>query len=139
MQTLELMRTEEEVDVTRALEIDPSIFTGTWLTTNSSTRGIVKMIIELRGGQLIARSFGACSPEPCDWGEAIATVFAEGPGSSKPLAFSAVYDFGFMSSHLQAKVKKGVLVVAGFNRFQDNSGRSNYFSREFFYRSDEIA
>ncbi len=49
-------------------------------------------------------------------------------------AFSAVYDFGFEEVRLQANVKLGVLVVASFNRFRDESGRSNYFGREFFYR-----
>jgi hypothetical protein len=38
-----------------------------------------------------------------------------------------------METHLQAKTEKGVLVVASFNRFKDQSGRSSYFSREFFY------
>jgi hypothetical protein len=27
-----------------------------------------------------------------------------------------------------------VLVVASFNRFKDGSGRSSYFTREFYYR-----
>ena len=137
MQVIDSMRAEEEVVPTNERGIDPSIFAGTWLTTNSATRGIVKMIVEVRGEGLFARTFGACSPEPCDWGWTVASVFTEGPGSSKALAFSAIYDFGFMQTHLQAKVKKGVLVVAGFNRFKDDSGRSNYFSREFFYRLDE--
>ena len=138
MHALECMRVEEEVEVSVPLEIDPSIYAGTWLTTNSETRGIVRMIVEPRDGRLMVRTFGACLPEACDWGETTATVFADGPASARALAFSAVYDFGFMQTHLQAKVKKGVLVVAGFNRFNDDSGRSNYFSREFFYRVDGI-
>ncbi|HEU4388484.1 MAG TPA: hypothetical protein VFV34_11850 [Blastocatellia bacterium] len=137
MHVLECMRAEEEVEITGRLEIDPSIYAGTWLTTNSETRGIVKMIVEPRGGHLMVRTFGACSPEPCDWGETVGVVFADGALSAKALAFSASYDFGFMETHLQAKIKKGVLVVAGFNSFKDDSGRSNYFSREFFYRPDE--
>jgi hypothetical protein len=109
-------------------------FIGTWITTNNSSRGIVKIIVRAKGQGLIIRAFGACSPEPCDWGETTATLFSDGPASFKGLAFSARYDFGFMATHLQAKVKKGVLVVAVFNRFSDSSGRSNYFSREFFYQ-----
>jgi hypothetical protein len=62
-------------------------------------------------------------------------VFTDGATSSTSLAFRAFYDLGFKETILQAKVKKGVLVVANFNRFKDGSGRANYFSREFFYRA----
>jgi hypothetical protein len=116
--------------------IDTSPFVGNWITTNVATRGIVKLEITAVEDGLSVHAFGACHPEPCDWGSAKASVFADGIDSTAGLAFCASYDFGFMESDLQAKIKKGVLVVAGFNRFKDDSGRSNYFSREFFYRLD---
>jgi len=120
-----------------ARKIDTSLFVGNWVTTNRATRGIVRIVVRESGAGLVVHAFGACSPVPCDWGQAEASVFADGVGSTTGLAFSATYDFGFMESDLQAKIKKGVLVVAGFNRFKDGSGRSNYFSREFFYREDQ--
>jgi len=83
---------------------------------------------------LVIQGFGACAPPFSDWGEARGRIFAEGVTSKRGLAFSAVYDFGFKETYLQAKVKKGVLVVANLNMFKDGSARSNYFSREFFYR-----
>ncbi|HET9867314.1 MAG TPA: hypothetical protein VFQ06_08490, partial [Nitrospira sp.] len=36
---------------------------------------------------------------------------------------------------LQANTKAGVLVVVGLVEFRDGSGRSNFFDREFYYRS----
>ena len=84
---------------------------------------------------LIIHAFGACAPPFCDWGEVRGRIFADAVTSKRGLAFSAVYDFGFKETYLQAKVKKGVLVVANLNRFKDGSPRSNYFSREFFYRT----
>ena len=54
--------------------------------------------------------------------------------TTEALAFEATYDHGFLEVHLQANVKAGVLVVASLNRFVDDSGRSSYFTREFYYR-----
>jgi hypothetical protein len=53
------------------------------------------------------------------------------------MSFSAFYDFGFMETQLQAHVRQGVLIIAKFDRFKDNSGRANYFSKEFFYRAEQ--
>ena len=86
-------------------------------------------------GTCSCAAFGATPPSLCDWGEAAAAVFADGPDSSAPRAFTARFDLDFKEVSLQAKVKKGVLVVANFNRFSDDSGRAPFFSREFFYRA----
>jgi len=138
-ESLKCLRAEEDVDLGAAeanQPIDGKPFLGSWYTTNRATRGIVRINIEPSGDSsqaLTLRTYGACTPSPCDWGETGGKLYSESPASRKGLAFSAVYDFEFMETHLQAKIKKGVLVVAVFNRFKDDSGRSNYFSREFFY------
>ena len=31
-------------------------------------------------------------------------------------------------------VDTGLIIIAAYNEFSDDSGRSNYFSREFYYR-----
>ena len=115
--------------------IDPGIFVGDWTTTNQQTQGIARLIVREVDGRLFVRAFGATPPSLCDWGEAAAAVFADGPDSSAPRAFTARFDLDFKEVSLQAKVKKGVLVVANFNRFRDDSGRAPFFSREFFYRA----
>jgi hypothetical protein len=62
------------------------------------------------------------------------------PAASMPttrLVFFAVYDFDFMRMFLAANMNKGLLIIASYNTFRDGSGRSNYFSREFFYRAED--
>ena len=48
--------------------------------------------------------------------------------------FLARYDFGFADLTLAANEAKGLLIIAAFSTFRNGSGRSNYFTREFFYR-----
>ena len=72
-----------------------------------------------------------------DWGEAPAELFADLPESTQATSFTSFYDLGFMSVWLLVYVNKGVLVVISLTRFQDGSGRSNYWGREFFFHSRE--
>jgi hypothetical protein len=124
-------RVEAETPV-RAL--DTARFIGTWLSTNRDTQGIAKLVVRRDHDGLRVRAFGMGVASLCEWGEAEGQVFADSITSTMGHAFRAVYDLGFKETILQAKVKKGVLVVANFNRFKDGSRRASYFSREFFYR-----
>jgi hypothetical protein len=40
-----------------------------------------------------------------------------------------------MTAETHVRVNKGVLVIVLYVTFHDDSGRSNYLNREFFYRS----
>jgi hypothetical protein len=115
--------------------LDLALLAGEWLNTNAN--GTIARIVcqPTVDGRLAVTSEGRCTPEPCRWGTVDAPVFAFTFDSPEAGAFSAVYDLGFMEVRLQANVKSGVLVVASFNHFRDDSGRSNYFDREFFYRT----
>ena len=113
-----------------ALALDLSILLGDWRNTNASG-GITRIVCEPAGD---GRMTIHCYSNIRDWGVAVAPVFAFTFDGKQAAAFSAAYDFGFEEVRLQANVKSGVLVVATFNRFRDESGRSNYFDREFFYR-----
>lgn len=115
--------------------IHPEPLLGTWLNTNTATRGITSAILSRQGGQIAVRIVAAGDPGPGDWGETEASLFAADASSSEAMSFSAFYDFGFMETQLQAHVRQGVLIIAKFDRFKDNSGRANYFSKEFFYRA----
>ncbi|MCI0488175.1 MAG: hypothetical protein L0229_16430 [Blastocatellia bacterium] len=114
--------------------LDPSPLLGTWLNTDGRARGIIKIAFRMTGDSFKAHALGACEPSPCDWGEVDAALFADTAASLEGTNFSAFYDFGFMDAHLQGYIRQGVLVVATFNRFKDGSRRSNYFTKEFFYR-----
>ena len=84
------------------------------------------------------RVFGAGETEPIDWGEFEVKVFADHVDSPEGTKFSMVYEFGFMQVRMHGWVKLGVLVIAVFNLFTDDSGRSNYFDREFFYAEESL-
>lgn len=140
MGTLDISRLEEQPgSETQALDDTTAAqFVGDWTTTNPNSRGIAEVVITPQEQGLLVHAFGAGQPELHDWGTVQATVLADSPASSRIRAFHAVYDFGFLESCLQAKTEKGVLVVATFNRFKDQSGRLSYFSREFFARTLKI-
>lgn len=113
--------------------VDPSPLVGTWLNTDKRTGGINKLILRQVDGALLVRAFGACEPEPCDWGEVGGYAFSSGISSSEAMAFTASFDFGFMETSIAVYLKGGILVLDSFNAFHDDSGRANYFSREFFH------
>ena len=116
--------------------VDPTPFVGTWINTNDSARHkIARVVISIKDGSLVVHAYGDCSPDLCDWGEVMADVFAESIRSHEAMSFSAVYDFGFMESYLQSNLKHGTLVIATCNKFKDDNGRSNYYTREFFYQT----
>jgi hypothetical protein len=115
--------------------IHPEPLLGTWLNTNTATRGIASATLTHKDGQTVLRIVAAGDPGPHDWGETAASLFSADASSSEAMAFSAFCDFDFMETQLQAHVRQGVLIIAKFDRFNDSSGRSNYFSKEFFYRA----
>jgi hypothetical protein len=114
--------------------LDLSILLGDWLNTNAAG-SIARIICEPFGeGRMTVHCYGRAARD-IDWGLVDAPVYAFAFDGKQAGAFSAVVDLGFEEVRLQANVKAGVLVVATFNRFRDGSGRSNYFQREFFYRT----
>jgi hypothetical protein len=126
-----------QVQSTATGSIHPEPLLGTWLNTNMATRGITSAILSRQSGQIMVRIVAAGDPGLSDWKETEASLFAADASSSEAMSFSAFYDFGFMETQLQAHVRQGVLIIAKFERFKDSSGRSNYFSKEFFYRAEQ--
>ncbi|MBZ5505851.1 MAG: hypothetical protein LAO78_10220 [Acidobacteriia bacterium] len=133
MTSLTYLRAEEQAGSGIAIQPDPLL--GTWLNTNTDTRSIASAVLERKGNQTVVRIVPAGNSK-CDWGETAARLFTDSTSSSEAIAFSAVYDFGFMETSIQAHMRQGVLIIARFDRFKDNSGRSNCFSKEFLYREE---
>ena len=125
------------VAVERMLDVSPLL--GEWSNTNDSATGIARLLITQTGNEIAVRVFGAGQPQPFDWGEAPVELFAELPELKQATSFTSLYDLGFMSVWLLVYLNKGVLVVISLTEFQDGSGRSNYWAREFFCSREPVA
>lgn len=137
MKTLDYVRAEDQLPDQAAPPdgpLDSSLLVGTWYATDKEATGVVRLELRTQDGMLYVRTFGADTTEPYDWGEVEATAYGSNVTAVDAMAFSAVYDFGFLVTVLAAYAKQGILVLDTFNTFTDSSGRSNYFSREFFHR-----
>jgi hypothetical protein len=112
--------------------------TGRWANTNRDTRGIAEIAIRQDGGRFLIGVVGVGEGGPVRWPEAEAKAFAnlEEEAGQRAVALAADFDFGFMRAETYFRVNKGVLVIVLFNTFRDDSGRSSYVNREFFYRLD---
>jgi hypothetical protein len=67
-----------------------------------------------------------------DWGPAPVKLCAASPRSRATAGFTCTYDFGFAETRLQAMIMKGLIVLAQFHKFKDDSNRMNFFVREYF-------
>lgn len=112
--------------------LDLSAFPGTWVNSNPETSGIARMLMTEEGGRLRLQVY-AIGPEGLiDWGTVDVKPFTATPSSRAGTGFTCVYDFGFAETELQAMLLKGLMVLAQLHRFKDDSGRMDYFVREYF-------
>jgi hypothetical protein len=113
-----------------------STFAGIWRNTNSEGSGIDTVSFSAEDGSVM-RIVGRDDSGLHDWGTTTVEIYTEVGTVSEPAKIKARYDLGLLDVLLHGWVKQGVLVLALFRRFKDESGGSNYFDREFFYRTDE--
>ena len=106
---------------------------GTWVNIDSHTGGIVKIVLGWTNA-LQVHAFGACVPNPCDWGVVAGHTYGANVSSGRAIAFSAAYQFNFKSTIVTGSLQGGMLVVEVFDHFTDNSGRYDYYSRLTFRR-----
>lgn len=105
---------------------------GVWINSNPDTNGIARMEFSEREGKPSMR-VDAIGPDGLiDWGWAPLKLFAASPSSRTTAGFTCTYDFGFAETRLQAMIMKGLIVLAQFHKFKDDSGRMNYFVREYY-------
>lgn len=129
-------RQDQQIQTDRS-QLDYKDSLGTWINTNDKTRGIAKVILALdeSGNQMTLRAFGTDELTPRDWGiVAVDDLYANNPTAQQINSFTARYNFDFMEIELQANQSKGLLIIAAHHVFRDNSGRSNYFCREYFHK-----
>ena len=120
-----------EIDSVTA-PLDMSGLTGVWINSNPDTNGIARMEFSEVEGKPFMR-VDAIGPDGLiDWGSAPLKLFANSPGSRTTAGFTCNYDFGFAETQLQAMIMKGLIVLAQIHKFKDDSGRMDYFVREYF-------
>ena len=124
-----------EIDATKS--IDHKALLGHWINSNPDTISIARINITEANGKLELQVFAVGPDGPIDWGKANAEVFASGPASSTGAGFTCRYDFGFAEARFQAMIMKGLLVLAQFHIFKDDSKRASYFLREYFASTHE--
>ena len=112
--------------------MDTHALPGVWINSNPNTSGIARMVMSESDGKLSLQVFAVGPEGLIDWGSAGVKVFAGVPTSKVGAGFTCNFDFGFAETELQGMIMKGLLVLAQFHRFKDNSKRADFFVREYF-------
>jgi hypothetical protein len=115
--------------------VDLSPLLGRWRNTYRKSKGIHRVALAREGDRYMLRGWGVGCDE--DWGSVPVVPHAIDVASRRPAGFLARYDFGFSELSLAANEFQGLLIIAAFSTFRDGSGRSSYFTREFFYREGD--
>jgi hypothetical protein len=114
--------------------VDLSGFLGTWTNTFRDTRSITRFVLAQANKGYTITAY--VSNGTGDLGEVEVVPFAPKVDSKEADGFTARYDFGFLEMLLAAYYTKGLIVVSQYTRFKDESGRPDYFNREFFFKTD---
>jgi hypothetical protein len=126
------IRDHVEITPETAGPIDASALIGTWVNTNPETTGIARMVMSGSGAGLTLQTFAIGPDGLIDWGTTDVTVVGSTASSRAGAGFTGVYDFGFAETRLQGMIMKGLLVLAQFQHFKDDSQRVGYFVREYY-------
>lgn len=109
----------------------PADFLGTWVNTNSNTRGITKLVVKkAAGNKLQIRVFGQCQPKDCDWGQSRLITYGKNVGDKDHTAATTRYRKRFANTLLTMKLngRRNLINLNSFTQFTDRSNRQNYFS-----------
>jgi hypothetical protein len=117
---------------------NPASVLGRWLNTNRDTRGIAECTVVQDKDEFVVSITAVGDNEPVPWPKARAKVFAnlEEEAGQRTVALTATFNLGYMTAETHMRVNKGVFVIVLYVTYHDDSGRSNYLNREFFYRSE---
>ncbi|MGH8468527.1 MAG: hypothetical protein ACREVY_05975 [Gammaproteobacteria bacterium] len=126
------IRDRVETDAATAGPVDFSALPGIWVNSNPDTNGIARLVISESDGNLSLQVYAIGLDGLIDWGTAEVTVFASTASSRVGTGFTCLYDFGFAEARLQGMILKGLIVLAQFHSFKDDSKRADYFVREYF-------
>lgn len=114
--------------------VSPAALVGTWINSDTATRGLVKVVIAASGTNVTVDAFGACTPTPCNWGVVPGLVYSTSVTTTNAVAFSAEYKFGFKQTIVVGHLNGKILTVETFDEFTDGSGRDAYYSTYQMHR-----
>jgi len=137
MSNIQFAQLSDHIEVDPIKHIDPKSLLGHWINSNPDTIIIARINITEANGKLELQVFAVGPDGLIDWGIASAEVFTPNPASSTGAGFTCTYDFGFAEARFQAMIMKGLLVLAQFHTFKDDSNRANYFMREYYAMTQE--
>jgi hypothetical protein len=104
---------------------------GTWVNVDPATRGLVR--IEINGNKI--HPYGACHPDPCDWGILKAKSFAQTVDSGGAVALLAKQTTSFSRVEITLSLERdGRLRAEVFTHFTDSSGRADYRTVNYYTR-----
>lgn len=121
-----------EIDAGTVGPIDISALIGTWINSNPETTGITRLFVTEAAGKPMLEVQAIGPDGLINWGTTEVKVFAASPTSRVGTGFTCLYDFGFAETLLQGMILKGLTVLSQFHSFKDDSGRVDYFLREYF-------
>jgi len=127
-----------ETERIRERDIDRGELVGNWINANPDTTSIARLEVFEASGKLQLHAFAASQAGLIDWGTTTTAVFAAGPASRVGAGFTATFDFGAAEARLQAMIMKGLLVLAQFHLFKDDSKRASYFLREYYAKTHDL-
>ncbi len=111
----------------------PADFIGTWVNTDSNTRGITKLIIQPAGNKLTIQTFGKCHPTDCAWGKVALPSYGTTVSDPNHKAATANYNQGFSQTLLTLQLAgTTTMSLNSYTLFTDNSNRQPYFSLNRF-------
>lgn len=112
--------------------MDLTALLGTWINSNPDTHSVANVAATDADGKLRLQVF-AVGPEGfVDWGTADAEVFAATTDSNAAAGFTCSFQFDHGETRLQGMIMKGLLVLAQFHLFNEETKRESYFLREYF-------
>ncbi|MHC1635125.1 MAG: hypothetical protein ACXQTS_00670 [Candidatus Methanospirareceae archaeon] len=110
-------------------------FIGVWVNTNPEAKGMIGFIITKEDSKYYFHGYGACHPNPCDWGTTELSLYSTSVSDPNDIAGVAEYDFGFKETKIfLLMLHPRVILAFDFNKFKDESGRHNYFAMNYFIK-----
>ena len=100
-------------------------FAGNWQAPKDS-HSFAELRIAKDNGRWAAHAFGACTPQPCDWGVVPFTVLQQKPAG--PSAGVAIWRLGTSTRFVTMHLGEGALVAEIYNLFSGPRDQPSYLS-----------